>query len=375
MALTLPCESGIVVNSATPGGIVKSKKTVRLAIIGTGGMANGHASRFSAIEGSQVVACCDIVPGRAKAFAEKHQIPAFYENASEMLKKEALDGVSVVTQDRAHAEAALLALAHNVHVMCEKPLADNLKDANRMAALARRKKRLTAVNFSYRNNPATQKAAEIAASGALGRIMHVEGAYLQSWLAASFWGDWRKADNLLWRLSTRHGSAGVLGDLGVHLYDLASFVVGDFASVSCLLKTFDKGVKKIGPYVLDANDSALATVRFRNGAIGTLHTTRWATGHANTVSLRVYGYKGALDLNLDRPAPDTLKVCLGEDVETRLWMPVKCPPVPDMYQRFVTALQTGKQGQTSFDGGARVQSYLHAAAVSDRKGSAFIAIP
>lgn len=353
---------------------MKSKKQVRLAIIGTGGMATAHAGRFNAIEGCQVVACCDIVPGRAKAFAEKYKILAFYEDAGEMLKKEKLDGVSVVTPDPAHAEAVLLALKHGVHVMCEKPLADNIKDARLMAATARRKKRLTAVNFSYRNSPATQKAAEIAASGVLGRIMHVEGAYLQSWLAASFWGDWRTTDSLLWRLSTRHGSAGTLGDLGVHLFDLACFVAGEFASVSCVLKTFDKGVKKIGKYVFDANDSAVTTVRFRDGAVGTLHTTRWATGHANTVSLRVYGDKGALDLNLDRPAPETLKVCLGEDVESRLWMPVKCPPVPDMYQRFVTSLQTGKQGQTSFDGGALIQSYLHAAAVSDKKGNRFIPV-
>jgi predicted dehydrogenase len=353
---------------------MKSKKQIRLAIIGTGGMATAHAGRFNAIEGCQVAACCDIVPGRAKAFAEKFKIPAFYEDAAAMFKAEKLDGVSVVTPDRAHAEAALLALKYGVHVMCEKPLADNLKDARKMAALARAKKRLTAVNFSYRNNPATQKAAELVAAGAIGRVIHVEGAYLQSWLVGSFWGDWRKTDSLLWRLSTRHGSAGTLGDLGVHLFDLACFVAGEFGSLSCVLKTFDKGVKKIGKYVFDANDSVVTTVRFRNGAIGTLHTTRWATGHANTVSLRVYGDKGALDLNLDRPAPDTLKVCLGEDVETRLWMPVKCPPVPDMYQRFVTALQTGKQGQTGFDGGALIQSYLSAAAESDRKGNRFVPV-
>jgi predicted dehydrogenase len=321
-----------------------------------------------------LVACCDIVPGRAKAFADKHKIPAFYENALEMLKKEKLDGVSVVTPDRAHAEAALTAIARGINVMCEKPLADTLKDARHMAAAARRKKLITAVNFSYRNNPATQKAAELVASGALGKIIHVEGAYLQSWLSASFWGNWRTSDALLWRLSTKHGSSGVLGDLGVHLFDLACFVAGEFASVSCVLKTFDKGVKKIGKYVLDANDSAVATVRFRNGAVGTLHTTRWATGHGNTVSLRVYGDKGALDLNLDRPAPESLRVCLGEDIQSRIWMPVKCPPVPDMYQRFVTALQTGKQGQTSFEGGTRIQSYLNAAAVSDKKGNRFIAV-
>ena len=347
---------------------------IRLAIIGTGGMANAHAQSFTAIKDCKVVACCDIVPGRAKAFAEKNKIPAAYDNARAMLKKERLDGVSIVTTDQAHAPAALLVIEHGVHVMCEKPLADNLKDACRMRDASRRKKLLTAVNFSYRNNPATQKAAQLVASGKLGHIRHVEGSYLQSWLVGKSWGDWHKTEAFLWRLSTKHGSAGTLGDLGVHLYDLASFIVGDFDELACSLKTFDKGVKRIGPYVFDANDSVLTTVRFRNGAIGTLHTTRWATGHMNTVALRVYGDKGALDLNLDRPTPDTLRVCLGKDVNTAQWWPVKCPPVPNMYQRFVAALKTRRQGQTSFEGGAKVQSYLHASYVSARQGGKFVSV-
>src|ERR1035437_7716923 len=119
---------------------MKGKKTVRLAIVGTGGMANNHAVRCNAVEGCQLAACCDIVPGRAKAFAEKHKIPSAYENVGEMLKREKLDGVSVVTPDRAHAEAALLAIAQGLNVMCEKPLADNLRDARRMADAVRRKK-------------------------------------------------------------------------------------------------------------------------------------------------------------------------------------------------------------------------------------------
>ena len=349
--------------------------TIRLAILGTGGMANGHARRFNDIKGCKLVACCDIVPGRARAFAEQHKIPASYEDANTMFRKEKIDGVSVVTIDKAHAPAALAAIRNGVHVMCEKPLADTLANARRMAAEARRRKLLTCVNFSYRNSPATQKAAELVAAGKLGRILHVEGSYLQSWLVSHSWGDWHTKEAFLWRLSTRHGSAGTLGDIGVHLYELASFVVGDFAELSSIQKTFDKGVRKIGPYVLDANDSVVTTVRFKNGAIGTLHTTRWATGHANTVAIRVYGDKGALDLNLDRPAPDTLRLCTGKDIDKNLWQPVKCPPTPDMYQRFVTSLQKRKQGQTSFEGGARVQSYLEYSARSAARQGAFLKLP
>lgn len=345
---------------------------IRLAIIGAGGMARAHAKAYAAIKGCKVVACCDIAPGRAKAFAAAHKIPAAYEDLRQMLNREILDGVSVVTTDRAHAPAALRAIARGIHVLCEKPLADNLRDARRMAVAARRKKLLTAVNFSYRNSPATQKAAALVAAGKLGRIRHVEGSYLQSWLVSKAWGDWRTTDAFLWRLSTKHGSAGTLGDIGVHLYDLASFVVGDFAALACVLKTFAKEPGRIGPYVFDANDSAVTTVRFRNGALGTLHATRWAVGHLNTVALRVYGDKGALDLNLDRQPPDSLRVCLGKDVQTAQWKPVRCPPTPSIYERFVNSLKTGRQGQTGFQGGAKVQAYLEASAASARQGGRFM---
>jgi predicted dehydrogenase len=347
---------------------------IHLAIIGTGGMANFHVTNFKAVKGCVIVACSDIVPGRAKAFAEKHGIPAAYEDAEKMLSREKIDGVSIVTIDRAHAPAALVAIRHGVHVMCEKPLADTLASARSMEKAARRKRLLTAVNFSYRNSPATQKAAEMVASGKLGRLRHVEGSYLQSWLVSKAWGNWRTSEAWLWRLSTRHGSAGTLGDIGVHLYDLASFVVGDFSELACTLETFDKGMKRKGPYVFDANDSLVTTVRFRNGAVGTLHSSRWATGHCNTVAIRVFGDRGGLDLNLDRPPPETLRVCLGKDVDKHAWKPVKCPPVPNMYQRFVRALQTGKQGQTSFAGGLKIQGYLDASFRSAKKGGIFLKV-
>ena len=334
---------------------------IRLAIIGTGGMANSHAWSFNKIRGCRVVACCDIVPGRAEKFAAQYGIPSAYTSAEEMLAAESLDAVSIVTTDNVHAECALLAIKHGLHVLCEKPLADNLKDAKRMAEAARRKGVLTTVNFSYRNAPATQRAAQMAGNGDLGRIIHVEGRYLQSWLVSKAWGDWHVERAWLWRLSTRHGSMGCLGDIGVHLYDLASFVVGDISEVYCDLETFKKDAKRIGEYVFDANDSMAATVRFANGALGALHSSRWATGHMNTVALRVHGDQGALDLNLDRQEPERLLVCIGQKALDRGdWKPVKCPKTPTMYQRFITSIQKGEQGQAGFDVGGRVQAYLDA---------------
>jgi len=151
----------------------------------------------------------------------------------------------------------------------------------------------------------------------------------------------------------------------VHLYDLAWFLIGDFAEIMCDLKTFDKGVDRIGEFPLDANDSAVAAVRFANGAIGTLHTTRWATGQRNTVGIRAHGTEAALDLDLDRPEGEQLRLFRKSDGE---WENVECPPTPNMYERFATALRTGEQGQTSFEGGARIQAYLDAAMASAETG-------
>jgi predicted dehydrogenase len=333
---------------------------IRLGIIGTGGIANFHARSFGTIRGVKIVACCDLVEKRARDYADNYDIPAAYDDAEEMMDKEELDAVAVCTTDAGHCPMSLAAIKHNLHVFCEKPLADNLKDAKRMAAAAKRKKGLiTGVNFSYRNNNGTQKAAQLIASGKLGKIRHVEGSYLQAWLASKAWGDWRKEDKWLWRLSTAHGSLGCLGDIGVHLFDLASFVVGDIVEVDAILKTFDKGKKKIRDYVLDANDGFTANVLFKNGAIGTLHSTRWATGHNNTVALRVYGDKGALDLNLDR-LDDPLRGCLGKTIDKAEWKPVRLAKKPTTFQRFITAIKTGKQCQTSFEGAARVQACLDA---------------
>jgi predicted dehydrogenase len=134
------------------------------------------------------------------------------------------------------------------------------------------------------------------------------------------------------------------------------------------LKTFPKAPKnKVGKYVLDANDSAIMTVEFANGAIGTIHPTRWATGHANTVALRVFGDKGAIRINLDESYSE-LNICHGKDVDKAKLKKIKCPATPIMYKRFIQSIKTGKNDQPDFARGAEVQKILDACFVSDSKG-------
>ncbi|HET6486024.1 MAG TPA: Gfo/Idh/MocA family oxidoreductase [Spirochaetia bacterium] len=339
---------------------------IRLGIIGTGGMANAHAKSYQPMKGLSLTACCDIDEKRAREFSERWSIPRWYTDYREMLGAETLDAVDVVTVDAAHAPVTLAAIGKGLSVMCEKPLATSLADARKMRDAAKKRGVLTMVNFSYRNSSGAQAASQLIRDGGIGRVIHVESSYLQSWLAQNAWGDWRTQTGMTWRLSTRHGSAGVLGDIGCHIYDLTALLCGDIAEITCLLSTFDKGIKgnRIGEYVLDANDSFVSTIRLAGGGLGTVHSSRWATGHLNSLRVRVYGDRGAIEVDLDR-SYTSYRICRGANLKKAQWNEVSCKRTPTQYERFIHVLKTGKPDVNDFANGAKVQAYLDASLRSD----------
>jgi predicted dehydrogenase len=165
----------------------------------------------------------------------------------------------------------------------------------------------------------------------------------------------------LWRLSSSHGSRGVLGDVGIHILDFATHVVGDLpSSLHARLKTFHKAEgDRIGDYDLDANDSAVMSVEFPNGALGVIHTSRYMTGYANVLRLHVFGTKGALEL--DHLSTSTnLKVCSGENVHNLAWREVGAEEVPTNYRRFVDAILLGTSADPDFRRAADLQRLLDA---------------
>jgi predicted dehydrogenase len=343
---------------------------IRIGIVGTGGMAQAHAQAYQKIRGCRLAAACDIVPKRARDFAKKYGIADVYTDVEEMLAGTPVDAISVVTSDDAHCPVSLAAIRRGVHVLCEKPLAVDYPEARKMAAAAKRKGVINMVNLSYRSSAAIHKAHDLVASGAIGRVMHMEASYLQSWLVSKLWGDWRKGTGWLWRLSKANGGLGTLGDIGVHLFDFATYGAGDIAKVDCRLKNFPKAKgDMVKGYKLDANDSVVATVELTDGAIGTISTTRWATGHANSLVLRIFGDKGGIEVDLDRSSNE-IQVCRGKGIEKMKWRTVRCPRVPDLYHRFITSIKTGKNDQPDFARGAAIQKVLGACVKSDATGRA-----
>ncbi len=343
---------------------------IRIAVIGTGGMGHAHAENFGKIKGCRLVAACDVDAKRSKVYAEKHGIAQSFDSVDKLLDWGKFEAVANVTPDRMHASISLQALRAGKHVLCEKPLAVCYADAAKMARVARQSGLINMVNFSYRNSSAIHAAKKLVEKGMIGRVMHVNGHYFQSWLAQNAWGDWRTTPAWLWRLSTAHGSGGVLGDLGVHLLDFTSYPVGEMASVACTLQTFPKAPKgKIGEYVFDANDTALITVRFRNGALGTVQTTRWATSHHNSVALTIFGDEGAIRIDLDRSYTE-LELCRVKKRVAGPWSTVKCIPTPSIYQRFITSIRKGVNDQPDFTRGAEIQKALDGCVESNTLGRA-----
>ncbi len=347
-------------------------KPVRLLILGTGGMAANHAEKFAQIDGVELVAGVDTRPQQLADFCAKHGIKQGFASLDAALAWGQFDAVTNVTPDAAHYATTMPVLAAGKHILCEKPLATNAAQAQEMADAADNAGLVNMVNLSYRNVPALQQAAKMVREGAIGPVRHFEASYLQSWLTQAAWGDWKTESQWLWRLSSAHGSKGVLGDVGIHILDFTTFIAGQSASaMSCLLKTFDKAPGgKIGEYVLDANDSAVMQVVLSGGAIGTVAATRFATGHMNDLRLRIYGDLGGLEVRFENQV-SALRACLGDNRLTATWTDVDCPTLPSIYERFIAAIRGTGAAEPTFARGAELQRMLDAAESSaDNNGFA-----
>jgi predicted dehydrogenase len=340
--------------------------TIRVLIVGTGGMANAHAEAYLGMGNVRIVGGVDTNKQRLQEFNARHGIAQGFDSVEEALRWGGFDAASNVTPDAVHHRTTMPLLAAGKHVLCEKPLASNHADAADMAQAAVAAHVVNMVNLSYRNVPAVMAAARLVADGAIGEVRHFDASYLQSWLTQPAWGEWTTESQWLWRLSTAHGSLGVLGDVGVHILDFATFVAGsDAARLSCRLTTFDKAPGgRIGDYVLDANDSFNMHLALKNGAVGVVHASRMASGHLNDLRLQIFGTKGGLDVQFMQNQ-SLLRLCAGDDLPTGTWRDIPTPEIKTNYVRFIEAIERKTFVQPDFARGADLQKALDRAVQSD----------
>ena len=344
------------------------KKPIRMVILGTGGMARNHAENFARIDGVTLVAGIDTRPQQLHDFCAAHTIPNGFASIQEAIAWGQFDAVTNVTPDAAHYVTTMPVLAAGKHILCEKPLSTNEAQATEMAEAAARAGVINMVNLSYRNGAALQEAAKMVRAGAIGEIRHFEASYLQSWLTQAAWGHWDKESQWLWRLSTKHGSKGVLGDVGIHILDYATFIAGlPVTEISCRLATFHKAPgDQIGEYPLDANDSATMQVVLANGALGTVAATRFASGHLNDLRLGLFGTKGGLEVTYENNV-SRLRACLAPGLEKAEWHDVEAPVLGTIYERFIGAIRGENAAEPDFARGAVLQKMLDRAEQSAAK--------
>jgi predicted dehydrogenase len=344
---------------------------LRVLILGTGGMAKQHVLLLREDSRVEITGAADVDLGRAKTFAETHQIPNAFGTLEDAIAWGRFDAAMNVTPDSVHYPTTMVLLAASKPVLCEKPLAENFSLADEMATVADKAGLINMVNLSYRNVAEIQEARARIASGEIGEVRHVEASYRQSWLVANNWGDWRTDPKWLWRLSEKHGSNGVLGDVGIHILDFTAFAVDMMpVKLQAQIKTFHKAPgDKIGEYPLDANDSAAMTVEFSNGALGVIHASRFMTGYPNDLKLAVFGTRGALEVHHGMEAT-TLRLCSGPDVHTQTWRSIDAPRVETNHHRFVTAVLAQKSCEPSFRRGADLQRVLDLCQTPEAGGAA-----
>ncbi|MGF1647707.1 MAG: Gfo/Idh/MocA family protein [Kineosporiaceae bacterium] len=228
----------------------------------------------------------------------------------EVLVRDDVDVVDVVTPGDSHAEIAIAALAAGKHVLCEKPLANTLAEADAMAAAAASAASRgvhAMVGFNYRRVPAIALARQLVATGRLGTIRHVRARYLQDWIVDPEFP-------LVWRLQADKAGSGALGDLGAHIVDLAQHVTGAAVTgVAALTETFvrERPLAQASAGLaagadttaargsVTVDDAALFLARLSGGAVATFEATRFATGRKNGMSFEVNGSDGSLAFDFE----------------------------------------------------------------------------
>ncbi|EYT61745.1 MULTISPECIES: Gfo/Idh/MocA family protein [Curtobacterium] len=390
-----------------------AQERLRVAMVGHGFMGAAHsqawrtAPRFFDLGADPEMAV--IVgrdPERTEAARQRYGWQAASTDWRAVVADPDIDVVDVVSPGSSHVEIAIAALQAGKHVLCEKPLANTVAEAEAMtaaAAAARAHGVRAMVGFSYRRVPAIAFARQLVQDGRIGTVRQVRALYLQDWLSD-------EDGPMTWRLDKSLAGSGALGDIGAHAIDLVEHVTGSsLATVSGTLETFvterplmAEGVGLSGTASSErgqvtVDDAAFFTARLSGGAadraIGTFEATRYATGRKNGLTLEISGSDGAIQFDLEAmnelrlyesnaPAGEQgfrrILVTEPEHPYMAAWWPTGHligyeHTFSHQVKDFIDAVATGTDPSPSFADGLHVQRVLDAVERSAAAGSTWTA--
>jgi len=281
---------------------------LRAGVIGCGFMGRTHSNaylrlnNFFPVEHRAVLkAICDSEAAKATKFIEVWGYERAETDWRKLVEAPDIDLIDICVPNIAHHDIAVAAAQSGKMVMCEKPLAMNVAEAEEMVAAVEKAGVPNMVSFNYRRVPAIALARQIIEEGRIGRPFHYRATYLQDWTISP---DVPQGGDALWRLDVRVAGSGVTGDLLAHSIDTAMWLNGAITRVVAKTETFVKqrvhqASGKLEPVGID--DACMFLAEFANGSMGTFESTRYARGRKNYNTFELNGAEGSLYFDLEEP--------------------------------------------------------------------------
>ena len=282
-----------------------AKKPLRIGLIGYGFMGRAHSNAFAQVNHffpleHQVVlkAVCARDEAKLKEFAGKWNYESIETDWRKLIARDDIDVIDIATPNNSHAEIAIAAAKAGKAVLCEKPLALNGPQAEKMVAAIEKAGVPNMVWYNYRRCPAVTLAHQLIQEGRLGRIFHYRAKFLQDWTINP---DLPQGGAGLWRLDVKTAGSGVTGDLLAHCIDTALWLNGSIDTVTAMTETFVKErkhqetgkVQKVG-----IDDASAFLARFSNGSLATFESTRYARGHKALYTFEINGENASISWDL-----------------------------------------------------------------------------
>jgi len=281
------------------------KKNLNVGMVGYGFMGRTHSNAFRKVsnffenEHQPVLkAICGRSEANTRAFANTWGYESIETDWPKLVERKDIDVIDICTPNDSHMEIAIAAAQAGKMIMCEKPLALDTAQGEKMVAAVEGAKVLNTVWYNYRRIPAVTMAKQLIDEGRLGRIFHYRANFLQDWTISA---DLPQGGAGLWRLDAAAAGSGVTGDLLAHCIDTAIWLNGSLNAVSGMTETFIKERKhtvtgKVEKVNID--DACAFLARFQNGSLGLFESTRYARGHKALYTFEINGEHASIKWDL-----------------------------------------------------------------------------
>jgi predicted dehydrogenase len=278
---------------------------LNIGMIGYGFMGRAHSNAYSQVShffdtGYQPVlkAVCARDAAKVKAFADQWGYESIETDWRKLVARKDIDAVDICVPNNLHAEIAIEAAKNGKMILCEKPLAMNTTEGQKMVDAVEKAGVANTVWYNYRRISAVTLAKRLIDEGRLGKIFHYRAKFLQDWTIKA---DLPQGGTGLWRLDISAAGAGVSGDLLAHCIDTAIWLNGKLDTVCCMTETFVKErphvltgkVEKVG-----IDDACIFFGKFANGSLANFESTRYARGHKALYTFEINGENMSLAWDL-----------------------------------------------------------------------------